>query len=275
MANVTTSALTKVASRDGTELAVWTTGTGPPVLLVHGTTSDHTTWRRLVPYLAADHTVANLDRRGRGESSDGSTYSLDRELEDVAAVVDAISANSGEEVDVVGHSFGGLCAFGAADLTPRIRRLVLYEGWPVPDPDAVAVPRQVMDQLDRLVGKGQPEEALLLFYREVVKMSEEEVAVVRSSPTWSVRVAAAHTISREDEAIRSAVLDPGQAARIRIPVLIMVGEESQASITAGYEDMARALSDARVTTLAGQQHLAHLLDPARFAHVVTDFLRLP
>lgn len=67
-------------SPDGTKIAYWTTGGGPPLVLVHGTASHHTTWDRLVPHLAPHATVHPMDRRGRGASDDGSAYDLMREL---------------------------------------------------------------------------------------------------------------------------------------------------------------------------------------------------
>ncbi|HEV2895162.1 MAG TPA: alpha/beta fold hydrolase, partial [Actinomycetota bacterium] len=127
MTGITEATTRRVASRDGTEIAYWTTGEGPPLVLVHGAVADHTRWRLLLPYLEPHASVHALDRRGRGASGDGPAYSLAREFEDVAAVVDAVAEASGSAVDLYGHSFGGLCAFGGAALTASLGRLVLYE----------------------------------------------------------------------------------------------------------------------------------------------------
>ena len=115
--------LTYVTSRDGTEIAYWTSGDGPPLVLVHGAAGDHTRWRPLLPHLEPQTTVHAMDRRGRGASGDASEYDLEREYEDVAAVIDAVARASGSRVDVYGHSYGGACAFGAALLTWNIHRL--------------------------------------------------------------------------------------------------------------------------------------------------------
>ena len=80
-----------VTSKDGTAIAYWTSGKGPPLVLVHGTPDDHTRWRPLLPYLESHTTVHAMDRRGRGGSGDGPQYTLEREYEDVAAVVDAVA----------------------------------------------------------------------------------------------------------------------------------------------------------------------------------------
>lgn len=115
-------AVTRVVSHDGAEIAYWTSGEGPPLVLVHGASSNHTTWDPLLPYLQPHATVHTLDRRGRGASGDGPDYDIAREFEDVAAVVDAVAATFGSAVGVFGHSYGGHCAFGAASLTSNIRR---------------------------------------------------------------------------------------------------------------------------------------------------------
>ena len=112
-----------VSSGDGTEISYWTSGDGPPIVLVHGAPADHTRWRPLLPYLEQHLTVHAIDRRGRGASGDAAEYSLEREYEDVAALVDAVAAASGELVDVYGHSHGGIVAFGAATLTTNVRKL--------------------------------------------------------------------------------------------------------------------------------------------------------
>jgi pimeloyl-ACP methyl ester carboxylesterase len=100
------SFVTRVVSRDGTEIAYWTSGDGPPLVLVHGAPADHTRWRPLLPYLESHATVHAMDRRGRGASGDAPDYHLAREFEDVAAVVDAVAEASRSAVDVYGHSFG-------------------------------------------------------------------------------------------------------------------------------------------------------------------------
>ena len=118
-------AMQTTTSRDGTPIAVWRSGAGPALLLVHGMVAGHsTTWRLALPELERRFTVYTMDRRGRGGSGDTSGYSLLREAEDVAAVVDSI----GESVNLLRHSYGGLCALEACLLTSHVRRLVLYEG---------------------------------------------------------------------------------------------------------------------------------------------------
>jgi len=265
--------LTRVVSRDGTRIACWTSGEGPPLVLVHGTTADHTRWRPLLRYLEPHATVHALDRRGRGASSDAPDYGVAREFEDVAAVVDAVAKASGSTVDVLGHSFGGLCAFGAAALTVNIRRLVLYEGWPSPNPDQLALPPGVETRLDALLAEGNREAVLETFFREVVRMPEAEFAVYRALPALQARIAAAHTITRESRAERAARFDPQQAANVIVPVLMLVGGDSPDFLKAGVDAVAAALPDARIVVIEGQQHIAIDLVPVVFADHVVAFLR--
>ncbi|MCZ7544560.1 MAG: alpha/beta fold hydrolase [Anaerolineae bacterium] len=121
----------KVRSQDGTPIAYHRNGEGPPLVLVHGAIASHARWAAITPALAQRYTVYAIDRRGRGESGDAESYAMAREFEDVAAVVDAI----GEGVNLLGHSFGALCALEAALLTPHVRRLIAYEPPPVPVPE--------------------------------------------------------------------------------------------------------------------------------------------
>jgi pimeloyl-ACP methyl ester carboxylesterase len=265
--------MTRVVSRDGTEIAYWTSGEGPPLVLVHGTTADHTRWRPLLPYLTPHATVHALDRRGRGASGDAPDYGVAREFEDVAAVVDAVAEASGSAVDVLGHSYGGLCAFGGAALTSNIGRLVLYEGWPSPNPAQLALPLGVEKRLDALLAEGNREAALETFFREVVRMPEAEFVVYRGLPAWQARIAAAHTITRESRAEQAALFDPEQAAKIAVPTLLLAGGDSPDFLKAGIDTVAAALPDAEIVVLDGQQHIAIDLIPEAFADHVVAFLR--
>jgi pimeloyl-ACP methyl ester carboxylesterase len=273
MTGTTEATVTRVVSRDGTEIGYWTSGEGPPLLLVHGTTADHTRWRPLLRYLEPHATVHALDRRGRGTSGDAPDYDVAREFKDVAAVVDAVAEASGSAVDVLGHSFGGLCAFGGAALTSNIRRLVLYEGWPSPNPDLLALPPGVEERLNALLAEGNREAALETFFREVVGMPEEEFAVYRALPAWQARIAAAHTITRESRGEQAALLDPEQAAKITVPTLLLAGGDSPDFLKAGIDTVAAALPDAHIVVLEGQQHIAIDLVPEIFAKHVVAFLR--
>jgi pimeloyl-ACP methyl ester carboxylesterase len=263
----------RIPSADGTAIAYWTCGDGPPLLLVHGMCSDHERFQSLLPHLMPHFTVHAMDRRGRGGSGDGDGYAPSREFEDVAAVADAIAAAAGAPVDVYGHSFGGFCAFGAAALTENVGRLVLYEGWPAPDPARLAFPPGAEAQLDAFVAEGEREAALVHFLERVVQMSPAEIEALRTQAAWPARVAAVHAVTREARSEQAVPFDPAQAARIRAPVLLVTGEHSPEFLKADVEAVASAFPDAHIAVLEGQQHVGDVLAPDRFAELLTTFLR--
>ncbi len=196
-----------------------------------------------------------------------------REFEDVAAVVDAVAEASGSSVDLYGHSFGGFCAFGAATLTPNIRKLVLYEGWPAVNMDAWTLRPGLEERLEALIVEGNREAVVETVFRELLAMPEEELRAMRKQPAWQARVAAAHTIVRELQAPQDAPFDPRQARRITVPTLMLTGSDSADPSAAEIDTVAAALPDARVVVLEGQQHVADVLAPKTFAPHVLGFLR--
>jgi len=258
-----------VVSPDGTRIAVWRSGGGRPLVLVHGTTADHTTWRTVGPLLASTHTVIAIDRRGRGASGDTPPYDIAREEEDVAAVAEHALATIGGPVTVLGHSYGGRCVLGAGLLTEAIDRLVVYEG-PVTR-DSFGETEEIAAELDLLLAEGEPERVLEVFMRRVVKVTDEEWDAFRSSETFLLRVLAAHTIIRE---LRSGIGDRGDIERfrsVRQPVLQIVGGASDARFAAAASALADALPDGRLVVIDDARHAAHHTHPDRFVTAVTDF----
>src|SRR5262249_47927231 len=153
-------------------------------------------WIPLLPLFAPHFTVIAVDRRGRGESGDTLPYSIEREFEDIAAVVDSL----GESVYLLGHSFGGLCSLEASFLTQNIRKLVIYES-PIPMTDERIFEPGVFERLEELTRAGNWEAVLTSFMLDVNKMPPHEFEIFRSSPSWAARVAAAHTLTRELQAV--------------------------------------------------------------------------
>jgi pimeloyl-ACP methyl ester carboxylesterase len=218
-------------------------------------------------------TVHAMDRRGRGASGDASNYDLAREFEDVAAVIDAVAETSGAAVDVYGHSHGGFCAYGAATLTPNVRKLILFEGWPVPDPAVFALPADVEERINALLATGDRDAVVELVFRNFALTSDEELAAFRAAPSWPGRVAAAHTIPREIRGEASVRLDPDFAQQLAMPVLLVVGETSPDPSKTNVDAVAAALPNARIAVLEGQGHAADVLAPEMFARVMLEFLR--
>jgi pimeloyl-ACP methyl ester carboxylesterase len=269
----------RVIAPDGVPIAVFRSGTGQPIILVHGATADHTTWRTSGPLLAARHTLHAIDRRGRGASGDGGPqepYAIEREFDDLAAVVDALAADGGSPVDVVGHSYGGRIALGAALRTARIRRLVSYEGAPpaaergYQDVDAGTV-----RQVEKLVAAGDRDEALATFMRDIVGMPGPELAAFRADPIWPRRAAAIDTTIRELRAETSPAGSLAALGAVRQPVLQILGGESTEPFAAATRALDARLSNGRVVTIAGARHAAHHTHPAEFVAAIEAFLRDP
>src|SRR5690242_4327747 len=141
-------------SRDGTLIAYHRSGTGPPLVLVHGTGASSARWTPILPTFEEHFRVYVVDRRGRGRSADanGSEYALAREAEDLASLVDSI----GQPAHVLGHSFGGIVALEAALLTPHIQRMILYEP-PIVINGAANFPLDLITRLDALLAAGDRE----------------------------------------------------------------------------------------------------------------------
>jgi pimeloyl-ACP methyl ester carboxylesterase len=276
-----TAVLRSVVSRDGTSIAVYLTGEGPPLLLVHGATADHTTWRSVGPALEDRFRLLAMDRRGRGGSGDGPAYSIEREYEDVAAVADAAADNAGVPVDVVGHSYGGRCALGAALLTPSIGRLVVYEGAPSPAgagagrDGAVGAgyrPAGVELRIAELVEAGERDAALETFMREIVRMPPADLAAFRADPIWPVRAAAVGTTLRELEGEGSAAASLEALAGVTQPVLQLLGGESAAPFREATDALDARLRDSRVVVIEGARHAAHHTHVDAFVAAVESFL---
>jgi pimeloyl-ACP methyl ester carboxylesterase len=260
--------LEKAISPDGTPIAYWRSGDGPPLVLVHGTTADHTRWQTVLPLLEPHVTAYAMDRRGRGASGDGPDYSLEHEAVDVAAVVDAVADARGEPVDLFGHSFGAHCALEAALLTGSIRRLVLYE------PAVIAVtPPGWLDRMSGLLAEGRREDVVVSLLCDLAGMTAEQLELARSQPSWASRITAAHTVVRETRAEDGYRFDPARFAGLHVPTLLLAGSESPPELAASTDTLAAALPDARVVTLAGHGHVAMLTAPDLFCSEVLAFLR--
>ena len=275
MTRTDATTLSHATSRDGTEIGYFTSGVGPPLVLVHGGLGDHTRWGALRPHLEPHVTVHAMDRRGRGASGDHPDYSIEREYEDVAAVVDDVAETSGARVTVYGHSSGGIYAFGAALLTANIDRLVAYEGWPTTTADLWNVPPAVIERMEALLQAGERERVVETVAREFAGLSEEELDAYRADPSWAARVAVAHTFPREERAALETIFDREHATNVTVPTLLVVGDQSPPSWRADADSVAAALPDAHIIVLEGQGHGADIIAPEMFAQHVLGFIREP
>jgi len=261
-----------VRSRDDTSIAVFSSGAGPGLVLIHGATADHTAFRVVGPMLGGSFTVHAIDRRGRGSSGDGTgPYSIVREFEDIAFVAEAVAATSGGPVDVFGHSYGGRCALGAALMTDSIRRVISYEGAPTP-PGSTYHPAGVEGRLRARLAAGDPDGVLATFLTEVVGMSGPDLAAYQADPIWPVRAAAAGTILRELEAEADPAASLDRLADVRQPVLQLLGGESLPVFRDATIALDERLEDGRIVVIDGARHAAHHTHPDQVVAAVTAFL---
>ena len=265
-------------SADGTLIAAFESGVAEagrrPLLLVHGTTADHRTFRVVGPLLGRRRALAAMDRRGRGASGDHEPYSIEREFEDVAAMAEALAAEAGGPIDVLGHSYGGRCALGASLRTGAIRRIVCYEGAPAP-PDQPYQPDDLIERLRGHLVAGDLEAVLETFMREVVGMDDAGMARFRADPVWPLRVAASPTILRELDAERSAAASLDALGGVTAPVLLVLGTASVPAFHAATEALAARLVRGSVVRIEGAAHAAHHTHPAEFVAAVEAFLDAP
>jgi pimeloyl-ACP methyl ester carboxylesterase len=265
--DVQTETRLTTTSREGTRIAYWRSGRGPALVLVHGTTADHTRWETVLPLLEPHVTVYAMDRRGRGGSGDAAGYRIEDEGGDVAAVVDAVAEATGEPVDVLGHSYGGTCVLEATLLTDRIRRVVLYEaGAGVPTEPGLA------DVLAGLLAEGRRDEVVSGLLTTGAGVTAEQLARMKTLPSWANRVAAAHTVVREVRAHDAYRFRPERFGGLTVPIPLLVGSESLPADRESTALLAASLPGARVVTMAGQGHVAMLTAPELFAAEVLGFL---
>jgi pimeloyl-ACP methyl ester carboxylesterase len=256
-----------VRSADGTSLAVWVDGGGPPLVLVHGSIADHTTFEPFVDVLRDELTTFAMDRRGFGASGDTDRYSIERDFEDVAAVVDAVAASAGGPIILWGHSYGANCAMGGAALTTNVRHLVLYEpslGLPYP-PGSI-------EAIEGALAGGDREAAIVAVLTGILEMTDEEIDSMRSSPLWPVRLAAAATVPRECRVEDDWVYQPDQFDGIAAPTLLLTGSESVPAVVRATHQAAAAIPQARIRVLEGHAHFAHKTDPAMVAAIIRQFV---
>ena len=242
--------LITVNSNDGTRIGVECTGTGPTLLFVHGGVGDRTRWTPMFPLLASRFTVCAMDRRGRGASGDSAQYSLLKEAEDVAAVVNSRSG----PVFLFGHSYGGVAALEATFLTNRIARLMLYEP-PLHEP--VDNNSAVVAKMEAVIEKGDLERAFVMFQTEIVKQSPEEIARMKARPTWTRLVGTIAVQPRQMRALSAYRFDASRMKSVTMPTLLLIGEDTASpyarqSISA----LRESLPNPTIVVLEHQEHNA-------------------
>lgn len=261
-----TSQVTRIPSKDGTLIALECVGAGPSLVFVHGGVGDRTRWTPLFPAFSSRFTVCAMDRRGHGASADSADYTLQKEAEDVVAVVDSRPG----PVFVLGHSYGGVAALEAAFLTNRISKLVLYEP-PVQDHIDLAVPAR----MEKLIKDGDSEQALIIFLQEIVTIPPSEVAVMRTKPRWPGLVATVGSQIRQLRALAAYRFDAKRMGAVKVPTLLVTGGETASKaphLAEAINSLSVSLPHATVAVIEGQGHNAMDTGREKLADAVVKFL---
>ena len=253
-------------SADGTPIAYWPSGSGSPLVMVHGAPAGRYGWAGLLPYLEPSVTACPIDRRGHGASGDAPAYAHAREFEDVAAVVEDI----GRSVDLFGHSFGGPVALEGALLAPGVRRLILYEPWLC---QFSPLPEGMLDRFEAMAEAGDHEGIMVLFLQDFAGFTDEQVEGIRAQPSWPARIEAAGLYGgREARVENDYRFDPERMSKMDRPVLLLLGSESPSDVRAAVDSVDATLPDSRIAILEGQGHFAHLMEPQLLAREIVGFI---
>jgi pimeloyl-ACP methyl ester carboxylesterase len=211
-----------VTSADGTRICVTVTGDGPPLVVCPGALAVAEDWQAVADTLAPRMSTYAVDRRGHGASGDGPVFSIEREQEDLAAVLEL----AGPDAVLVGHSYGALISLGVALRRPPAR-LVIYEP-PIPADGPIG--GAAVEDYAAAIREGDPEKALTLGLREFVGLPEDAIAAFRQQPIWPRLAATAPSLTRELRAVDRFGGDLDRFRAIKIPVLLIVGVASPARL---------------------------------------------
>ena len=249
----------QVESKDGTRIAYERQGTGPAVILVGGGLDDGSENAPLAVELAKDFTVYNYARRGRGDSGDTSPYALEREIEDVEALI----IETGGPAHLFGASSGGALVLEAAAAGLAIGKIAVYEvPYSVGD-EAVQAWREYVKQLKAMLDEGRRSDALALFMR-LAGSSEEDVAGAKGSSAWAASEAIAHTLAYDAACLGDGRPPVERLARITQPTLVLTGSAfapHMGGLQPGFfadaaDTIAQGAPHARRQTIEGQSHIA-------------------
>jgi pimeloyl-ACP methyl ester carboxylesterase len=259
-----------VTSKDGTSIAYERGGGGPAVILVGGAFVDRSENAPLAAELAERFTVFNYDRRGRGDSGDTLPYAVEREVEDIEALI-AVAGPA----HLYGASSGGALALEAAAAGIAIDKLAVYEVPYNMADDGPQRQREYVQQLEALLAEGRRGDAAELFMR-VAGATEEMIAGARSSPVWPGLEAIAHTLAYDAACLGDGQPPTARLATITRPILVATGGASPDSFVGGgggffdraADAIAASIPQAERLTLAGQ---THMVDPKALAPVLERF----
>jgi len=263
-----------VTSADGTTIAYSAWGDGALIIVIDGATAYRAVNpenEKLGELLADSFRVINYDRRGRGESGDTSPYAVEREFEDLAAII--AGPGEGRPATVFGWSSGGFLALNAAEAGVPVARLALFEPPAVVGDARPPLPADYVERLDAAIAAGKPGDAAELFLTAAVLMPPEFIEGMRGSEMWPGLEAVAPTISYDGRQVGDAMsgepLSTERWSGVGIPVLVMYGDATWPFLAAGARAVADVLPTATLRAVPGENHstTADVLAPALSAFI--------
>lgn len=266
--------MSTVTSADGTTIAFEAFGEGRPLILIDGATA-HRAVNQLndeVGQLLTDRfrTYA-YDRRGRGASTDTAPYAIQREIEDIAALIE----DAGQPAILFGWSSGSLLALDAAAAGLPVAGLVLFEPPVVIDDVRPPLPTDYVEQLDAFVAEGRRDKAAELFMTAAAMLPAEAIPGMKQSPYWAPVEEIAHTISYDGRIMGTTMsgnpLPADRWADVKAPVLVLYGDKTWPALSAGAEAVAAHLPTATLKAIPGENHAT---EAATLAPVLREFADL-
>jgi pimeloyl-ACP methyl ester carboxylesterase len=256
-----------VTSKDGTTIAFDRLGDGPPVILVCGGSVDRMSNAPLAALLAQHFSVFNYDRRGRGDSGDTAPYAVEREVEDIDAVV----AASGGSALLYGTSSGAALALEATRQLPtKIAKLALWEPPFILENSRPRPPADTARTYTELVAVGRRGDAVEFFMAKVVGLPAEFVAFARAQPWWPAQEAIAHTLAYDATIMGDYSLPTERISTVTTPTIVIAGGASPAWMRETAQAVASLMPDAQHRTLEGQEHN---VAPEAIAPVLVEFFK--
>jgi pimeloyl-ACP methyl ester carboxylesterase len=249
--------MSTVTSADGTTIAFETYGEGRPLILIDGATAH----RAVNPanaevgkLLSDEFRTYVYDRRGRGQSTDTAPYAIEREIEDIAALIE----DAGQPAILFGWSSGCLLALDAAAAGLPVAGLALFEPPVVVDDSRPPLPADYVEQLDAFVAEGRRDQAAELFMTAAAGMPPEAIAGIKQSPYWAPVEEIAHTISYDGRIMGTTMsgnpLPADRWSAIKVPVLVLNGDNTWPTLVTGAQAIATHLPTATLKAIPGENH---------------------
>jgi pimeloyl-ACP methyl ester carboxylesterase len=256
-------------SKDGTKIAYDKTGQGPALIIVAGAFQGRMAMAAFAEPLSKNFTVYNYDRRGRGESGDTEPYAVEREIEDL----DALIQEAGGSAFVFGGSSGGVLTLDAAAHGSHITKLAVYEPPFVVDDSRDPVPEDMVEQLKELIASGRKGDAAETFMTKGSLMPAEMVAGMRTQPFWTEVETVAHTLIYDamimDGTMRGTPLPTERWSTVRVPTLVIYGGDGPVWSRNAAESLVALLPQVQSKALQGE---FHTLTPDALTPVLEEFL---